>query len=168
MGGDSSNSDAKSEVTNDTQIENIEQIKNTQIYDMVNSAFNSSTDVLNEVSSAIDQANEMMAKASGNQSNVIDFTNIEGSKGVMISLDQKNKAKQDVALVAAVQAISDLKVDNTQKAIICDMLGLTNDITNSQGSASSSQQGSAVKNNATSKQTAKFTPYFNTNTIYLE
>jgi hypothetical protein len=103
----------------------INKIINSQdILNSVNSAYDKSIEVLNKISHEVNKSSEAISSAKTVQSNVI---NLSGAKltGIKISVSQTNKALINVALTATLQSINEMSTDNKTKAIVADMLGVT-------------------------------------------
>lgn len=141
--------------TNSNEKQDIENNTNQNIYNQVNSAFNQSTDVLNKMVSSINQANTAMNKATGNQTNKMGMIEIINDEGSTVMVSQKNVVTQRACLTAAVQSITDLKCDATQKAIIADMVGLTAKQSTDQANAAAASQSTRAQNAASATQLAQ-------------
>jgi hypothetical protein len=103
----------------------INKVLNSQdIFNSVNSAYDKTIDVLNKVSHEVNKSSEALAKAKTVQSNVINLKDavLRGSK---LTVTQTNKALITVALTATLQYINEMTTDNKTKAIVADMLGVT-------------------------------------------
>ena len=126
-------------------------LNNSEIRNEIETSYEKAFEVISKVKTEVNKVNEVTAKAEATQSNKIKGLDLSGMKDSTVKIKQMNKAEQNVALVAAVQAINDLSATNRQKAIISDMLGLTQEGEASQESAASATTGATVTNDTTNK-----------------
>ena len=159
------NVDTTKNNTNVTQISTQKILNNSELYNEISTSYEKAFEVINKVRNEINKANEAMAKASTDQTNNGGGIKITGVHDSTISLSQKNKAEQNVSLIASVRAINDLDATNKQKAIIADMVGLTQSANNDQAATSSLAQDGGATNDTTNK-TEQFLPIFSNQ--YLE
>lgn len=125
-------------ITNNKLVNNISNETKNQINTAYEKVFNIATTVKNQMN----RVNDVTATSGSNQSNNATF-NFSGLDGGNFTVEQVNKAKADVALVATIQAIMDLKESNEVKAICADMLG----VTNASGNANDNSNAAATTNN---------------------
>lgn len=131
-------------VSNQTQIDNQTTIQESEIYNEISNAYDSSIEVISKVRNEINAANDAIAKANSVQTNTAGGIKLSGLKNSKISLSQANKGLLNVSLVASVKAINDLQVNDKQKAIVADMVGLTQSAGNQQDSKNDSKKDAST------------------------
>lgn len=136
-------------VNNNTSIKNFSE---SEVYNKVENAYNSAVEVVNEVRKTVNQVNDIANKAQTKQTNKVGPVKISGSKGVKLKVEQKNKALQQVSLVATVKAISNLQGDNVTKAIVADMVGLTQKADSGQDAKNSAATTNGVANTTSNER----------------
>jgi hypothetical protein len=107
-------SNSKTKQTTNEDNTAINKILNSQdILDSINSSYDKTIEVLNKVSQEVNKSSEAIASSKTVQSNVI---NLKGAKltGTSITAKQANRA-----------FINEMNTDNKTKAIVADMLGVT-------------------------------------------
>ena len=153
------NIDLTTNTTEITQIQTNRIMNNSELYNEIKTSYEKAFEVVNKVRNEINMANEAMAKAETTQSNKVGKIDLSNMTNSNISISQKNKAEQNVSLIASVQALTDLEATNTQKAIIADMVGLTQSADNKQTADNTGTQDSSAVNDTLNKtdQKASFT-----------
>lgn len=139
----------KTNVSNNTSVKNFSE---SEVYNKVENAYNSAVEVVNEVRKTVNQVNDIANKAQTKQQNKVGPVKISGSKGVKLKVEQKNKALQQVSLVATVKAISNLQGDNVTKAIVADMVGLTQKADSGQDAKNSAATTNGVANTTSNER----------------
>lgn len=131
----------------------LQQNINTQdIYQKIDTAYDKVVDTINKMSETVNQTTNSLAGASSIQINELSFEdpadvckmNLAG-----LNLEQKNKLEQNVELTTAIENINSMTQDNEVRAIMSDMMGLTQTTDTTQAATSSTKQ--------TSEQTQKST-----------
>lgn len=135
---------------NDTKIDNKFIQNETELYNEISTAFDSTLECLNKVSNKIEQENNIKQDVEAEQSNKMKGVKIIGVSGSKVNIDQSNKIDQNVMLSAIVQSLNEMKVSDQQKAIISDMLNLTQ-------KSSADQSAKAATGMSTDAQTKSIT-----------
>jgi hypothetical protein len=104
---------------------NVQKILNSQdLMKSISSAYDKTVEVLNKTSKEVEKEAKAVNESLTKQSNVI---NLKGAnlKGTKMTLEQSNKLTKTVALSASLQFINEIDADQKTKAIVADMLGVT-------------------------------------------
>lgn len=142
---------------NDTQLTDKKKIENNDILKKVSVAYDTANEIRNKINQQMDQVNNAAAKAKTTQTNTAVGMSIVGNKGGNIKINQINEAVQKVKLAATVKAIQQLDASNSQKAIIADMLNLTQKMTqDNQKKSTTDQSTKGTVDNSQSAKTDKF------------
>lgn len=115
-------------INNETQIDHKTNIQTKDIYEKVETAYDKCIETVNKIVEQIDSNNTSKASASAIQINELNFTDPKDMcmmKVKGMDIKQSNDLKQNVALTTMIESISSLSSDNEVKAIMADMLGLT-------------------------------------------
>ena len=154
-----------SKQTTNNENDNRTDIKTTNIVsnetlNQITTAYEQCYEVANKVKSAMDQKNIVDAKADATQTNTIDGLHISGTKDSSIDLSQSNVSTADIAIIASVQAIMELEQDDSIKAIVADMLGLTQSADNNTTNDNKEETTNTNTNKTgqESQQTSAFCP----------
>ena len=119
--------------------------KQTQdVYKKISTAYDKIVEAVNRVSDTLNETTESIASATSSQSNEFvlsaDMDPSCVSEIMGLDLTQQNKLTQTVELNAILKNINDLSSDNEVKAIMMDMLGMTQSSTTDQSAVSSTTQ----------------------------
>ena len=119
--------------------------KQTQdVYKKISTAYDKIVEAVNRVSDTLNETTESIASATSSQSNEFvlsaDMDPSCVSEIMGLDLTQQNKLTQTVELNAILKNINDLSSDNEVKAIMMDMLGMTQNSTTDQSAVSSTTQ----------------------------
>lgn len=126
-------------------MKDIQTNKQTQdIYKKISTAYDKIVEAINRVSDTLNETTESIASATSSQSNEFvlsaDMDPSCVSEILGLNLTQQNKLTQTVELNAMLKNINDLSSDNEVKAIMLDMLGMTQSSTTDQTAVSSTTQ----------------------------
>jgi hypothetical protein len=149
---------------------NIQKVLNNQeLMKSINSAYDKTVEVLNKTSQEVEKEAKAVNKSTTKQTNILSLKNAV-IKDSAINLTQSNKLVKTVALSASLQFINEVEADNKTKAIVADMLGVSqgteavqNAIQNAAQLAANVQES---KQETTQDTTAHFTyreKFFNKN-----
>ena len=113
---------------NETYNENYKSIKNnTELYNEIEKAYDTSLETINKVAQTIDIQNKAESDTSADSGNTTDITIGDGNDGIDLDINQQAELNATISLAFVASAVAELQVSNTQKAIVSDMLGLTED-----------------------------------------
>lgn len=151
--------------TNNTQTSNstnidFQSIDETQdIYKKIETAYDKTVETINRMSDKINDVTNSVAKASSIQINEFIVENEKDAcmlKLKNMPVEQANKLEQNVELSTAIQSINELTSDSEIKAIMVDMLGLTQKSETQQDATTEAKQTSdqKQKNVQETKQTS--------------
>ena len=130
---------------------------NTQdIYKKIDTAYNNVVETIKKISETINQTTNSLASASSIQINEFIIETPQDACMLNLknlSLDQSNKLTQNVELTTAIQNINSMTQDNEVKAIMSDMMGLTQGSDTSQKTESSTTQKSDQTQTSTQTST---------------
>lgn len=132
-------------------------IMTQEIYKKIDTAYNKCVETISKISEEINKTVDSVAAASSVQINEINITTPYDAcmfKMKNFTVDQTNKLSQEVELTTMLQSITTLTSDNETRAIMADMLGLTQGSKTDQEVAQMTAQGTTQTN--TAKQTATF------------
>jgi hypothetical protein len=118
-------SNTKNYSSSDESNTNVQKILNSQdLMKSISSAYDKTVEVLNKTSKEVEKEAKAANKSMTKQSNIV---NLKGAnlKGTTISVDQSNKLTKTVALSASLSFINEIDADQKTKAIVADMLGVT-------------------------------------------
>ena len=126
-------------------MKDIQTNKQTQdIYKKISTAYDKTVEAINRVSDTLNETTESIASATSSQSNEFvlsaDMDPSCVSEILGLNLTQQNKLTQTVELNAMLKNINDLSSDNEVKAIMLDMLGMTQSSSTDQSAVSSTTQ----------------------------
>lgn len=131
----------------------LQQNINTQdIYQKIDTAYDKVVETINKMSETVNQTTNSLAGASSIQINELSFESPEDVCKMNLAgltVEQKNKLEQNVELTTAIENINSMTQDNEVRAIMSDMMGLTQTTDTTQAATSSTKQ--------TSEQTQKST-----------
>ena len=146
--------DINTAINNNTQITKTfnkdlqENVQTQDIYKKIDTAYNKTIDTITKISEAINETTNSIASASSIQINEFIIANREGACRLNLknlNVDQKNKLEQNVELTTAIKSINTLTDDNEIKAIMSDMMGLTQSSETSQDNKMKTDQKSEQK-----------------------
>lgn len=147
-----------SQISNSSNIDLQTNIQTQDIYKKIETAYDKTVETITKISETINETTNSMATAKSVQINEVRFDEKTACLLKLQKLDvtQTNKLKQNVELTTAIESINSLTTDNEIKAIMLDMMGLTQSSDTKQDTASKSTQKSSQeqKNEQTTKQTA--------------
>lgn len=131
--------------SSESTMKDIQTNKQTQdIYKKISTAYDKTVEAVNRVSDTLNETTESIASATSSQSNEFvlsaDMDPSCVSEIMGLNLTQQNKLTQTVELNAMLKNINDLSSDNEVKAIMMDMLGMTQSSTTDQSAVSSTTQ----------------------------
>ena len=116
------------EIMRDTQITNDTLIQSQELMESINTAYNKTIETIVKIYEEVTKKNETQAKAVASQINVLSIKTPEDAcmlKMKNVNIKQSNQLEQNVALTVALESISNLTSDVVVKAIMSDMMGLT-------------------------------------------
>lgn len=150
---------SSTQISNSTNIDLQTNIQTQDIYKKIDTAYDKTVETINKISEAINETTNSIASASSIQINeFIIETPADACRLNLKNLDvsQKNKLEQQVELSTAIQSINSLTTDTEIKAIMSDMMGLTQASDTKQEAKTDTKQTSEQKqsNEQTTTQTA--------------
>ena len=132
---------------------------NTDLYNEINTAYDTTVEIMNKVSNDIEAVNNSIAEGTITQLNSVGEIVLENVDGLSLDIEQINKGVLQVQLVSSVQHLNDIKDSNVNKGIVADMLGLTSksDVLN-EGKQVADQSGTTKidKEQETKQETYKY------------
>ena len=137
-----------SEIMRDTQISNETLIQSQDIYESINTAYNKTIETIVKIYEEVEKKNDTESKAVSSQVNIISIKTPEDAcmmKLKNINIKQSNQLSQNVALTVALESISNMTSDVVVKAIMSDMMGLTQTAAADQSSKQVAVQNSQLK-----------------------
>ena len=116
------------QISNSTNIDLQTNIQTQDIYKKIDTAYDKTVETINKISEVINDTTNSIAKASSVQIN--EFIVETQEQACMLNLknlsvEQKNKLEQHVELSTAIKSMNTLTTDTEVKAIMSDMMGLT-------------------------------------------
>lgn len=148
----STNSQKSSAVNKSLQ----QNIQTQDIYKKIDTAYDKVVDVINKMSETVNQTTNSLANASSIQINELSFESPEDVCKMNLAglnLEQKNKLEQNVELTTAIENINSMTQDNEVRAIMSDMMGLTQSSDVAQAAKSTAKQTSEQTQKSTQKTT---------------
>ena len=148
-----------SQTSNATNIDLQTNIQTQDIYKKIDTAYDKTVETIIKISETLNETTNSIAAASSIQINEFIIETQEDACKLNLknlTVDQKNKLEQNVELTTAIQNINSLTNDVEVKAIMTDMLGLTQASKTAQDSKTDTKQKSdqSQKNEQTATQTA--------------
>lgn len=134
-----------SQTSNSTNIDLQANIQTQDIYKKIDTAYDKTVETITKISETINETTNSIASASSIQINeFIIETPADACKLNLknLTLDQRNKLEQNVELTTAIQNINTLTNDTEVKAIMSDMMGLTQASETTQDSKTDTKQKS--------------------------
>lgn len=119
---------SSTQISNSTNIDLQTNLQTQDIYKKIDTAYDKTVETINKISEAINETTNSIASASSVQINeFIIETPADACRLNLKNLDvnQQNKLEQQVELSTAIQSINSLTTDTEIKAIMSDMMGLT-------------------------------------------
>lgn len=149
-----------SQTSNATNIDLQTNIQTQDIYKKIETAYDKTVETITKISETINETTNSIAAASSIQSNEIIIETPEDTCKMNIrnlTIEQKNKLEQNVELTTAIKSINTLTNDTEVKAIMCDMMGLTQSSETTQDSKTETKQTTKqdLKNKQATDQTAQ-------------
>lgn len=141
---------SNSQTSNATNIDLQTNIQTQDIYKKIDTAYDKTVETITKISETINETTNSIASASSIQINeFIIETPADACKLNLknLTVDQRNKLEQNVELTTAIQNINTLTNDTEVKAIMSDMMGLTQ--------ASETTQDTKTETKQKSEQTQK-------------
>lgn len=148
--------ETSTEIIEDTQIDKKTLIQQQNLYESITSAYDKTVDTIIKIIDEVEKKNTAEASAKSSQVNVISIKTPKDAcllKFKNINIKQSNELTQSVSLNIVLESMSTLTSDVMVKAIMADMMGLTQSAEATQTSVQKSKQGSVLKQ--TSLQTSK-------------
>ena len=148
----STNSQKSSAVNKSLQ----QNIQTQDIYKKIDTAYDKVVDVINKMSETVNQTTNSLANASSIKINELSFESPEDVCKMNLAglnLEQKNKLEQNVELTTAIENINSMTQDNEVRAIMSDMMGLTQSSDVAQAAKSTAKQTSEQTQKSTQKTT---------------
>lgn len=148
----STNSQKSSAVNKSLQ----QNIQTQDIYKKIDTAYDKVVDTINKMSETVNQTTNSLANASSIQINELSFESPEDVCKMNLAglnLEQKNKLEQNVELTTAIENINSMTQDNEVRAIMSDMMGLTQSSDVAQAAKSTAKQTSEQTQKSTQKTT---------------
>jgi hypothetical protein len=136
------------EIMKDVQIDTKTAIQTQDIYESISTAYDKCVETIIKIVEEVDKKNESEAKAVSSQINIVSIKTPEDAcllKLSKINIKQSNELEQNVALTVVMESINNMTSDVIVKAIMTDMMGLTQGSDVSQKSTQKSTQGSVLK-----------------------
>ena len=137
------------QISNSTMIDIETNIQTQDIYKKIDTAYDKTVETITKMSETINNTTNSIASASAIQINNFEITSPEDACRLNLKnmkIDQKNELQQNVELSVAMKCINDLTSDNEVKAIMADMMGLTQSSDTSQASSLTSEQKQQLTN----------------------
>jgi hypothetical protein len=149
-------------IMKDVQIDTKELIQTQDIYESISTAYNKCIETIIKISEEVEKVNDTHANAVSSQINIVSIKTPEDAcmlKLKNINIKQTNELNQNVALTVVLESITNLTSDVVVKAIMSDMMGLTQKGEAEQVAKQKSKQGSVLKQVSTqsSKQASSDT-----------
>lgn len=149
-----------SQISNATNIDLQTNIQTQDIYKKIETAYDKTVETITKISEVVNETTNSIAAASSIQINEFIVENEHDSCMLElsnISGDQKNKLEQDVELTTAIHSINSLTTDSEVKAIMTDMMGLTQSSETKQDATTKTEQVDKIKqdNEQKTKQVAE-------------
>lgn len=134
-----------SQTSNSTNIDLQTNIQTQDIYKKIDTAYDKTVETITKISETINETTDSIASASSIQINEFIIETPEDACKLNLknlTLDQRNKLEQNVELTTAIQSINTLTNDSEVKAIMSDMMGLTQSSETTQDSKTDTTQKS--------------------------
>lgn len=118
---------AANQESNSTAIDQQTILQTQDIYKKINTAYDKTVEIIQEVVKEYNETINSIASAKSTQINELIFTNENACllKLKNLNVSQANDLRQTVELKTAIKNLNTLDIDNETKAIVTDMLGLT-------------------------------------------
>jgi hypothetical protein len=137
-------------------------IQTQDIYKKIDTAYDKTVETITKISEVINETTNSIASASSIQINELKFDTESVCQMKLKNLDltQRNKLEQNVELTTAIQNINSLTTDTEVKAIMVDMMGLTQSSETDQDAKNETTQKSdqSQKSTQETKQTLENKP----------
>lgn len=137
------------QISNSTMLDIQTNIQTQDIYKKIDTAYDKTVETITKMSETVNNTTTSIASASAIQINNFEITSPEDACRLNLKnmkIDQKNELQQNVELSVAMKCINDLTSDNEVKAIMADMMGLTQSSDTSQASSLTSEQKQKLTN----------------------
>lgn len=131
-------------------------LQNTEINNVIQSSYDKCFEVINSVKQAINQNIDVSQMVKVKQSNKVTGISLGDGSNNRVDLNMENIAEIRMAMVIGIQTIMQMDATNKEKAVISDMLGVSQkaDVSNSAtNSASATADITNKTNNETSQDT---------------